>query len=113
VPHHDEIVPLLASGFDEASAWVVVAIAGYAEILIGLTVLVCWQQRWPLLLTAVAMVVAITGVAVTAPGMFLSAFNPLTISTVVGLLALVAWLLQPWVPSARRCRRRRATETKT
>jgi hypothetical protein len=95
VRHPDEALPLINAGFSESTAWTQVTIAGFLEIGMAIAVVVWWRHRWPLMLTMIGMAAAIIGVALTAPMLFLDAFNPLTFSITVGILALVAWLLHP------------------
>ena len=97
VQHPDEALPLTNAGFSAEAAWMQVYIAGILEMLLALLVVVYWRQRWPLLVTMIGMVAAIVGVALTAPILFLDAFNPLTFSITVGAVATVAWLLHPVV----------------
>ena len=105
--HADEIALVRAAGVSEDAVAPVLIAAGAAEIGLGLTVLVCWRQRWPLGLTIVLMAAALFGVAVTAPQHLSAAFNPVSLNLSVACLAAVGWLTCRGLPEAAHCVRRR------
>jgi hypothetical protein len=66
------------------------------------------RQRWHFVLTMIAMVLAIAGVAVHSPRFLTSAFNPVSLNALMFALALVGLLVSRDLPMARRCLRRDA-----
>lgn len=85
-----EIAPLTPLGLSLDDAWTVVTISGVAEILFGLLIIVLWRERWPMLLTIVAMTGLLLGVFFTSPDLALGAFNPVTLNVAVIALAAIA-----------------------
>lgn len=86
-----EASPLLTLGLDSQTTWTIVKATGVGEIIFGLLILVLWRQRWPLLLTIVAMGGLLLGVFVTSTELVLGAFNPVTLNLAVIALAAIAW----------------------
>ncbi len=86
-----EASPLLDLGFDRETAWGIVTASGIGEIIFGLLILILWRQKWPLLLTIVAMSGLLLGVFGTSPELLLGAFNPVTLNLSVIALAAIAW----------------------
>ncbi|MEM6785159.1 MAG: DoxX-like family protein [Bacteroidota bacterium] len=103
--HPDELALVLAGGVSPSVAPFVVQAIGTAEVLWAGLLFVLWRARWPLVLTAALMVVALASVAATAPGYLVAAFNPVTLNLAVIALCGVAWLSGADLPSARRCLR--------
>lgn len=64
--------------------------AGALEILMAIAVLVFWRQRWPLLVTALAMIGLLLAVVVVQPVLLVGAFNPVTTNLSVLALSVVA-----------------------
>ncbi|TXS93620.1 hypothetical protein FVW59_05260 [Parahaliea aestuarii] len=89
-PHRDELVMNMALGLSEEQAIRLATAAGILEVLVGVSVLACWRQRWPLLLTAVAMPGLLVFVAVWVPDLLWGAFNPVTTNLCATALAIVA-----------------------
>lgn len=84
-----------------------VTVAGWAEVLFSLLLLVLWRQKWPLWLTIATMLVGIPIVAIDAPAYLGAAFNPVTLN--LGLAALSAIGLiagRRDLPTAAHCQRR-------
>jgi len=103
-----EAAPLLAAGLSDASAWMLVTIAGLGEIAWAAFLVVFWRRRWALLATATVMAGLLVGVVATTPVALLRAFNPLTLNVAVAALALLGWHAARSLPSAARCGRRPA-----
>ncbi len=103
--HVDELAPLVAVGFSERSARLVVIGAGWAELAIGMALLLWWRARWPLWLTLVAMPIALAGVMVYTPWLLKAAFNPVSLNVSMFVLATITLLTGRDLPSARHCRR--------
>ena len=104
-PHPDELAMLRAAGVPETWSTPLTYLAGVMEIAIGLAFLACARQRWPWLLTILAMVVAAVGVLITSPHLARAPFNPVTLNVSLAVLAIVGLLSLADLPSARRCRR--------
>jgi len=101
-PHPQE---LAMSARLVSAAWAghLVVAMGIAEVALGLLLLLLWQRRWPLVLTAAAMVPALLVGAYAAPQLIAATFNMVVLSTMTAALALVALALQPDVVSASAC----------
>jgi uncharacterized membrane protein YphA (DoxX/SURF4 family) len=80
--------------------------AGWAEILLGLLMIVLWRQRWPLWITLAFMLAGIPVVVITAPDYAGAAFNPVTLNVGMAALSAIALLIGREMPSAARCRRK-------
>lgn len=63
-------------------------VAGAAEIVLALAILLLRRSRWPLWLAVIALVGLLADVALFAPELLLGAFNP--VSTNIAALALCA-----------------------
>ena len=104
-PHPDEVHMMLAAGAPEAIAPAAVRLAGLAELIFGVLVLICARQRWPFLLTLFLMGLATVGVLGTAPEYALGAFGPVTLNLQLAVLALIALIAGRDLPTARACLR--------
>ena len=93
-PHSDELAMNMSLGLSHENAVLVSTVAGVLEVLFGAVVLVLWRQRWPLVVTAVAMVGLLIFVAVSVPTLLSGAFNPVTTNLCVLALAIVALKLE-------------------
>jgi hypothetical protein len=102
VQHRDEVLPLLNVGFG-SDAWMAVYAAGILEMLISLATIVFWKSKIPLFITVLAMPTAILGIAFTAPELLGAAFNTVTTSTMLFMLAVVALITHDGLPSANHC----------
>jgi hypothetical protein len=87
--HKDELAMNMALGMSHAEAVNAAQLAGIAEIVMALCMLVFWRQRWPLWLTLAAMPVLLGFALLVQPQLAFGAFNPVT--TNVATMAL-AWL---------------------
>jgi DoxX-like family len=101
--HRDEIAMLRSLGLSESSAGKVCAGVGWAEVALGLALLLAWRSRWPLWVTVVAMPLAAIGVALRSPQYLVAAFNPIALNVAVFALAAVALAGGGDLPSAGRC----------
>ena len=91
----DEFALLAAGGISAARQLPALLVVGALETLFGLVILCCGRTRWPLALSALAMVGATAGVAVTAPHFLTTAFNALTFNCAVAALSVIALLGGP------------------
>lgn len=105
--HADELVMLADSGITEAAAPTVIAIVGAAEVLLGMNVLVFFRRRWPLMLTALLMVLATLGVVLNSPGYLMAAFNPVSLNLLLFVVAVIGLFVMKELPSATRCLRKK------
>jgi uncharacterized membrane protein YphA (DoxX/SURF4 family) len=105
--HHDEFDILLASGFPPQHVNTAVMIAGFAEIALGILLLVAWRVRALLVVTIALMIVALISVAIPAPEYLVATFNPVTLNVLVIVLSAIGLIAGKDLPSARRCRRRK------
>lgn len=87
--HEDELAMNMATGLSQAGAAQLATVAGVLEIVMGVVVLIFWRQRWPLLLTASAMVGLLGFVCLAQPELLVAAFNPVTTNLAVLALAIV------------------------
>lgn len=88
-PHPDERVLNMAMGLSADAADQFSRAAGLGEVLMGLAVLAFWRHRWPLVLTAVAMIGLLVIVAIAAPHFLLGAFSPVASNLPTLALALI------------------------
>jgi uncharacterized membrane protein YphA (DoxX/SURF4 family) len=96
--HPDELLPLLNAGMPEVQAVLFVKLAGWAEVALGLALLVLPQARWPYYLTAGLMIVATFTALLYAPILFRGAFNPASLNVLVFLLAVIGLASSPHNP---------------
>jgi hypothetical protein len=106
--HPDEQWLLQQAGVDPAHVMTVLLAVGWAEIAFGVVMLWLWRAKWPLWLTILLMVAALSAVAQSAPGQLVAAFNPVSLNLLMAALAGIAILLNDVTPFAHRCRRRPA-----
>ena len=110
--YHDptELAMLLATGLPDALGDRALIAIGLGEVAFAGVLLAAWRTRWLLLATAVAMIGALGGVAVSSPGVLRAAFNPVTLNLSVAALAVIGWVAARDLPSAAHCRREPGSE---
>lgn len=102
--HRDEFTMLADAGIASgASAAVALNVLGCFEVILGLVIVVSWRTRWPMLLTAMLMVLASVGVGLTSPQFLVAAFNPVSFNLAVLVLSIIAYLSGRDLPTASRC----------
>lgn len=79
----------MATGLSRADAEQLAIIGGALEVGMSVVVLLFWRQRWPLLLTAVAMFGLLAYVVMFQPVLLVAAFNPATTNIAVMALSVV------------------------
>nr|WP_252738048.1 DoxX-like family protein [Marinobacter salexigens] len=89
-PHDDELAMNMAIGFSRSEAVQLATIAGVLEIAMGVAILIFWRQRWPILLTLVAMVGLLAFVVLVQPTLLGGAFNPVTTNVAVAALSIAS-----------------------
>lgn len=65
-------------------------LAGIAELLLGLIILLLRRQRWPLCVALAALLSLLLDVAIVAPALLTQAFNPLTLNLAAMALCVIA-----------------------
>jgi len=103
--HPTEIAMICQAGVPLHVARRLCAGLGWVEISVGICLIFCWKSNWPLILTLVAMPLALIAVAATSSAVLASAFNPVTLNVAVFALATIAQLDSKNLPSATRCAR--------
>jgi len=102
----DEVTLIREAGVPATLADVAVTSLGLLELVFAVALLVRWRQRWPAVVSGIAVSIATLVVAVGSPRFFQHAFNPFSLNLGVAALALVDWTVLPDIPTAARCRRR-------
>lgn len=87
--HEDELAMSMAAGFSHSEAVNVAAVGGVLEVGMAGVVLIFWRHRWPLLLTATAMLGLLCFVTLVQPVLLVAAFNPITTNIAVLALSMV------------------------
>ena len=67
----------------------VTSIIGYLEIAFALSMLLLWAKRWPMMVSALGMVILLLGTLFYWPSLLMEAFNPLTINLAVISLSII------------------------
>jgi len=89
-PHEDELAMGMAAGFSPAGALQLATIGGVLEITMSAVVLIFWRQRWPIVVTLIAMIGLLAFVALMQPMLLGAAFNPVSTNVAVAALAIVS-----------------------
>lgn len=92
-PHADEMAMNMAAGFNSDQAIKLAYIGGTAEILFSFMLLVFWRRRWPLVASAISMVLLLVFVITYHPALTVAAFNPVTTNVCVFVLSVLAYRL--------------------
>ncbi len=87
--HEDELAMSMAAGFSHSEAVGVATVGGVFEVGMAVIVLAFWRQRWPLYLTAIAMLGLLCFVTLVQPVLLVAAFNPATTNIAVLALSMV------------------------
>jgi len=111
-PHADELAMVEQGGVSATAAPLVVQAVGWIEVAFGLTMLLFFHSRWPLVSTIVLMVGATIGVAVNSPQFLHAAFNPVSLNVLMIATAVIGLLAGRNLPSARRCLRKPSGDEK-
>jgi len=109
--HPDELSMLASTGVPADRVGALLPVVGVLEVAFGALVLLTWPRSWPMVVTLIAMVLALAAVAATAPGFLSAPFNPVTLNLSVAALSVAAIATAADVPLARRCLRRRPDES--
>jgi hypothetical protein len=97
-----ESTMLLDAGI--AAHWL--PLIGMAEVIFGALGLIAWRWRGYFVLTGIAMIGALIGVALCSPAELTAAFNPVTLNIGVVALCLCGWIAHFSAAFAGRCRRK-------
>ncbi len=77
---HVSELELVAKGPFVVDAETTIMIAGVAEVLIGLLVLVFWKQPWPIVISLAGFSVLFLSAITLSPELAIQAFNPVTLT---------------------------------
>lgn len=86
---HVSELKLVAKGPIFVDAETTIAIAGMAEVLIGLLVLIFWKQPWPIVISLAGFSVLLIGAITLSPELAIQAFNPVTLTVSAILFCLI------------------------
>ncbi|WP_226702204.1 DoxX-like family protein [Microbulbifer elongatus] len=89
-PHKDELAMNMSVGLSIEHAELLAKVGGVSEILFSVAVVLFWTQRWPLVVTAVGMIILLIFSLLAVPNLAMGAFNPVTTNLCVLILSLVA-----------------------
>ena len=87
---HSSEIELVANGPLVVNETTTIVLAGIAEVLLGICVLVFWRSSWPIAVSLVAFTLLLIGSIVIAPELAIQAFNPITLT----IPAIVFCLIQ-------------------
>ena len=86
---HATELELINQGPVLGSAELTLMLAGIAEVLIGIGVVIFWKQAWPIYLSLVGFVALLIASVVILPGHAVHAFNPITLTGSAILFCLI------------------------
>lgn len=99
-PHKDELAMNMSVGLSIEHAELLAKVGGVSEILFSVAVVLFWTQRWPLVVTAVGMIILLIFSLLAVPNLAMGAFNPVTTNLCVLILSLVALRQMENLPEA-------------
>ena len=105
-PGTGELDLLEAAGAGFGNARLVLTLIGIGEIAFGIVILRWWRQRWPFVLTLLAMPALTLGALAGDRAAFVRPFNPVTLNLALMALAGIALLTSDDLPSGRLALRR-------
>ena len=88
--HASEIELVSATPTMGVDPTILVRLAGLAEVVLALLVLVFWQRKWPLHLAGLALVFLMVATLIFAPAITVAAFNPVSLSVTTAALIWIA-----------------------
>lgn len=105
-PDAGELDLLRTAGAGFGNARLVLTLLGLGEAVFGLVILRWWRQRWPFLLTLLAMPALTLGALAGDRAAFVRPFNPVTLNLALMALAGIALFTRDDLPSGRSTIRR-------
>lgn len=99
---------LVNAGVNPVVAKTSIAPIGVGEIIFGILVIVFNRQRWPWILSIIALSSLIVGVVLCSPLLATATFNPVTLNFSVIALAAIGYLSVHGSPTAKNCLRKQA-----
>lgn len=87
---HSSEMELVAKGPLVVNETTTILLAGLAEVLLGICVLVFWKSSWPIVVSLAAFTLLLIGSIVVSPELAIQAFNPITLT----ISAIVFCLIQ-------------------
>lgn len=103
-PRAEELMMTVKAGIPEGGATAFVMGLGVLEVVFGILIVVLWRRRWPMVVSAVAMIPALIGAARAAPELLAAPFNVVVINWMMVSLSLIALCLHEEAVRAGRCR---------
>jgi hypothetical protein len=103
-PRPEELMMTIRAGIPAGWAVGFVMGLGAFEVVFGVLILALWQRRWPLVVSAAAMVPALIGAARAAPELLAAPFNVVVINWMAASLSLIALCLHEESVRATQCR---------
>jgi hypothetical protein len=101
---HDAAELAMLSDAGIAAHWL--PLIGMVEVMFGMLGLFAWRWRDYFVLTGMAMIGALIGVALRSPAQLTAAFNPVTLNIAVAALCVCGWLAHFSAAFAGHCRRK-------
>ena len=101
----DELAMLRDLGTPTAWAPTALTLAGLAELLLAIVLVLDHRRRWPVVAVLFVMAAATATVAIGSPRYLGAAFNPVSLNMCVAALAAIDLLNLGDLPSASNCRR--------
>jgi hypothetical protein len=101
---HDAAELAMLSDAGIAAHWL--PLIGMVEVMFGMLGLFAWRWRDYFVLTGMAMIGALIGVALRSPAQLTAAFNPITLNIAVAALCVCGWLAHFSAAFAGHCRRK-------
>lgn len=89
-PHADELAMAQAAGIPLAYQTLVSFVAGAAEVIFGMLLIMRHRQAWPQCLSAILTALLLAFVAVSAPAYLVAAFNPVVMNGASLALSAIA-----------------------
>lgn len=109
--HADEMGMLADAGIPYSFASTTLTAIGWAEVALGVIVLLLFRSRWPLTLTIFLMVLATIAVVLNSPMYLMAAFNPLSLNILMAAISLIGLMVMRNLPTARNCLRKKPENT--
>lgn len=103
--HADELEMMADAGIRETIVPTVLVSVGLFEVILGASVLVFFQRRWPLVITVILMILATIAVAINSPQFLSAAFNPVSLNLLLAIICLIGLAAMKDLPAACRCLR--------
>lgn len=104
-PNTGEVEITVASGFARSSALQVNLIAGIAEVIFSILLVLYWRSKALVAIQIPALLALLAAIAFTNPSIFTQPFQPFTLNISMIALAVCNLSVSRDLPSARNCKR--------